>query len=92
MPVRSFRGEQVGGQFGGDFPQFVGDHGRVISRGSEPLPEKGKRLLTLLPDSASIPLCGSVSEFIGKWAGSFPLPESPSDDPRLAFLLAKHAK
>jgi hypothetical protein len=68
------------------------DHGRVVARGSEPLPEKGRGLLTLLPDSASLPARGSVSEFIGRWTGSFSLPESPVDDPRLAFLLAKHAK
>jgi hypothetical protein len=68
------------------------DHGRVIPRGSEPLPEKGKGLLTLLPDSAGSPHRGSVSDFIGKWAGSFSVPESSGDDPRLAFLLAKHAK
>ena len=49
------------------------DHGRVIPRGSEPLPEKGKGLLTLLPDSADIPHRGSVSDFIGKWAGAFSL-------------------
>ena len=68
------------------------DHGRVIPRGPEPLPEKGKGLLTLLPDSASIPHRGSVSDFIAKWAGTFSLPESLGDDPRLTFLLAKHVK
>jgi hypothetical protein len=68
------------------------DHGRVIARGSEPLPEKGKGLLTLLPDSAAIPCHGAVSDFIEKWAGSFSLPESPGDDPRLTFLLEKHVK
>ena len=68
------------------------DHGRVIPRGSEPFPEKGKGLLTLLPDSAGLPPRGSVRDFIGKWAGSFSLPESRGDDPRLAFLIGKHAK
>ena len=68
------------------------DHGRVIPRGSEPLPEKGTGLLTLLPDSTGIPHRGSVSDFLGKWAGAFSLPESPGDDPRLAYLLGKHAK
>jgi hypothetical protein len=68
------------------------DHGRVILRSSEPLPEKAKGLLTLLPDSADSPHRGSVSDFIEKWAGSFSLPEFPGDEPRLAFLLAKHAK
>ena len=68
------------------------DHGRVIARGSEPLPEKGTGLLTLLPDSTGIPQRGSVSDFLGKWAGAFSLPESPGDDPRLACLLGKHAK
>jgi len=68
------------------------DHGRVIPRGSEPLPEKGMGLLTILPETAGIPHRGSVSDFIGKWAGSFSLPESPGDDPRLTFLLAEHVK
>jgi hypothetical protein len=68
------------------------DHGRVISCGSESLPDKAKGLLTLLPDSASIPNRDSVRDFIEKWAGSFSLPESVHDDPRLAFLIGKHAK
>lgn len=68
------------------------DHGRVIARGSEPLPEKGKGFLTLLPDTEGVPRRGSVSDFIEKWAGSFSLPESPGDDPRLAYLLRKHVK
>ena len=68
------------------------DHGRVIARGSEPLPEKGTGLLTLLPDSSGISQRGSVSDFIGKWAGAFSLPESAADDPRLAYLIGKHAK
>jgi len=68
------------------------DGGRVIPRGSEPLPDKGKGLLTLLPDSATIPHRGSVGDFIAKWAGTFSLPESPGDDPRLALLVAKHVK
>ena len=68
------------------------DHGRVIPRGSEPLPEKGTGLLTLLPDSAGILHSGSISDFIGKWAGAFSLPESLGDDPRLTYLLGKHSK
>lgn len=68
------------------------DHGRVIPRGSEPLPEKGTGLLTLLPDSVGNPQRGSVRDFIGKWAGAFSLPELPGDDSRLAYLLGKHAK
>lgn len=68
------------------------DHGRVIARGSEPLPEKGSGLLTILPDTAGTPHRGSVNDFLGKWAGAFSLAESPGDDPRLAYLLGKHAK
>ncbi len=68
------------------------DHGRVIPSGPEPLPEKGKGLLTLLPDAEDVQHRGSISDFIGKWAGSFSLPESPGDDPRLAYLIGKHAK
>jgi len=68
------------------------DHGRIIARGSEPLPEKGSGLLTLLPDSASTTHRGSVSDFLGKWAGAFSLPESVNDDPRLDHLIGKHAK
>ena len=68
------------------------DHGRIIARGSEPLPEKGSGLLTLLPDSAGAAHRGSVSDFLGKWAGAFSLPESPHDDPRLAYLIGKHVK
>ncbi len=68
------------------------DHGRVIPRGSEPLPEKGAGLLTLLPASAGNSHRSSVSDFLGKWAGAFALSESPSDDPRLAYLTGKHVK
>lgn len=68
------------------------DHGRVIPCGLEPLPEKGKGLLTLLPELAGPPLRASVSEFIGKWAGSFSVSQSSGDDPRLAYLLEKHLK
>jgi hypothetical protein len=68
------------------------DHGRVIPRGSEPLPEKGTGLLTLLPESAGKPQRGSVSDFLVEWAGAFSLTEAPDDDPRLAYLLGKHAK
>ena len=57
------------------------DHGRVIARGSEPL-----------PDTVGTPHRGSVSDFLGKWAGAFSLAESRGDDPRLAYLLGKHAK
>lgn len=68
------------------------DHGRVIPRGSEPLPERGSGLLTLLPESTGNPHRGSVSDFLGKWAGAFSLSESPGDDPRFAYLIGKHAK
>lgn len=68
------------------------DHGRVIPRGAEPLPEKGSGLLTLLPDKVGALHRGSISDFIGKWAGAFSLPESAGDDPRLAYLLGKHAR
>ena len=68
------------------------DHGRIIARGSEPLPEKGSGLLTLLPDSISTARRGSVSDFLGKWAGAFSLPEPVADDARLAYLIGKHAK
>ena len=68
------------------------DHGRVIPRGSEPLPDIGSGLLTLLPDSVGIPDRGSVSGFIEKWAGAVSVPESRSDDPRFAYFLARHAK
>jgi hypothetical protein len=68
------------------------DHGRVIPRGLEPLPEKGAGLLTLLPNSIGNSHRGSISDFIAKWAGAFSLPESPADDPRLAYLIGKHAK
>ena len=67
-------------------------HGRVIPRESEPLSEKGSGLLTLLPDSPGTSHRGSISDFIGKWAGAFSLPESADDDRRLAYLLGKHAK
>lgn len=68
------------------------DRGRVIPRGSEPLPEKGSGLLTLLPDSANEKSHCSVSDFIGKWAGKFSAPESTDTDPRLEYLLGKHVK
>jgi hypothetical protein len=68
------------------------DHGRIIPLGSEPLPEKGSGLLTLLPDSGTTPRRGSVSDFLGEWAGAFSLSESVGDDPRLAYLIKKHAK
>ncbi len=68
------------------------DHGRVIPRGSESLPEKGTGLLTLLPNSIALPQRGSVSDFISRWTGAFALPAEMSNDPRLTDLLAKHAK
>ena len=69
------------------------DHGRVIARGSEPLPEKGTGLLTLLPGKTVTGTGrGSVGAFIEKWAGAFPAPSAESDDARLAYLLGKHAK
>lgn len=68
------------------------EHGRVIPRGGESLPETGSGLLTLLPEKAETLGRGSVSAFIGKWAGAFSLPEHAGDDPRLAYLLGKHAK
>ncbi len=67
------------------------DHGRIIARGSEPLPERGSGLLTLLPDSPRVPT-GAVRGFIEKWGGAFSLPEPSDDDLRLHVLLAKHAK
>jgi hypothetical protein len=68
------------------------DHGRIISRGAEPLPEKATGLLTLLADSKVSPKHGSISAFLSKWIGAFSLPEAPSDDARLAYLLGKHVK
>ena len=68
------------------------DHGRIIPRGTEPLPDKASGLLTLLPDAATTIPHSSIGDFIGKWAGAFSLPESAADDPRLAFLLGKHVK
>jgi hypothetical protein len=68
------------------------DHGRIIPRGSEALPEKGTGLLTLLPASTAAPVRSSVSDFIGKWAGVFSLPEPSPDDARFAYLVGKHAK
>jgi len=66
------------------------DHGRVIARGSEPLPERGVGFLTLLPDAR--PAHGSVGDFIEKWAGAFSIPKTGGDDPRLDYLMGKHAK
>lgn len=34
----------------------------------------------------------SVTDFIGKWAGAFSLPEPSPDDARFAYLIGKHAK
>lgn len=67
-------------------------HGRVTPRGSEPLPETGSGLLTLLPESAAVPHRALVSDFLGKWAGAFSLPESSDDDPRFDYLIGKHVK
>jgi hypothetical protein len=68
------------------------DHGRVIPRGSESLPEKGAGLLTILPESLGSSARGSVSDFLEKWAGAFSLSAAPSDEPRLAYLIGKHVK
>ena len=68
------------------------DHGRVISRGPEPLPEKGKGLLTLLSDLSGTLHRGAVADFIEKWAGAFSRPNSVGDDPRLEYLVEKHIK
>lgn len=63
------------------------NHGRIISRGSETLPKKGTGLLTLVLASTTTPVRSSVSDFIGKWAGAFSLPEPSPDDPRFAYLI-----
>ena len=65
--------------------------GRVTPCGSEPLPENGTGLLTLLPASTTIPRGASLSEFIEKWAGAFSV-SAADDDPRLVYLLGKHAR
>ncbi len=67
-------------------------NGRVITAKSESLPERGRGLLTLLPDSVVVPNAGSIKEFIARWAGSFSLREPEGGDPRLDFLIEKHAK
>ena len=71
------------------------DHGRVVSRGPEPLPEKARGLITLFPESDGKPPSPmTMGEFLDKWAGAFSLP-SPAEiaaDPRLADLIAKHVK
>ena len=72
--------------------EVVIDHGRVIPRGPEPLPENGVGLLTLLPDSGDFSHRGSVGEFLEKWAGAFSVSDAPGDDSRLAYLLGKHVK
>jgi hypothetical protein len=68
------------------------DHGRVVSRGLDPLPDKGHGILTLLPNAEEKMQRGSVSDFVAKWAGGFSRPASLADDPRLDYLLGKHAK
>lgn len=71
------------------------DHGRVIARGPEFLPDRAMELLTLLPRTSDAPARPvSISSFVERWAGAFSLPsqDASSDDPRLAYLLKKHAK
>ncbi|HEY5892338.1 MAG TPA: hypothetical protein VIT91_03825 [Chthoniobacterales bacterium] len=68
------------------------DHGRLIPLGADPLPEKGSGLLTLLPEKVEALHRGSISDFLGRWVGAFSLPESAGDDPRLTYLLGKHAR
>jgi hypothetical protein len=77
------------------------DHGRVIPKGTEPLPEKATALLTILADesgtasleSAPKPLTEEEArEFINRWAGKMELREDKGDDPKLTYLLKKYCR
>jgi hypothetical protein len=56
------------------------------------IPE-GAEVQVVVPTKAP-PTNGSVSAFIGEWAGAFTVPNSDvaGDDARLAYLLGKHVK
>lgn len=70
------------------------DHGRVIPRGSDTLPETASALLTLLHSEATPPKkgAGSVSDFVATWGGAFTMSASHSGDARLDYLISKHLK
>jgi hypothetical protein len=69
------------------------DHGRVIPRSSGKLPDKASGLLTLFQATSSASPSGSISEFLEKWSGAFSEAEiRKQEDPRLEYLLGKHAK
>jgi hypothetical protein len=64
------------------------DHGRVIPKGNEPLPEKATALLTILeeapkaPDPEQKPAAPSeFDDFLAKWQGKLELREDKGDDP-----------
>jgi hypothetical protein len=54
---------------------------------------EGAEVQVIVPAKAS-PTNGSVSAFIGEWAGAFTGPDqnAAGDDARLAYLLGKHVK
>ena len=72
------------------------EHGRVIVRGTDRLPDRASGLLTLLPEPNSAPerRAGSLSEFVHRWAGAFSEASvaGAGGDERLTYLVRKHLK
>jgi hypothetical protein len=74
------------------------DHGRVIPKGNEPLPEKAKALLTILEDekergqSRQETAREQFDDFVARWGGKLELREDKGDDPKLTYLLQKYCR
>jgi hypothetical protein len=54
---------------------------------------EGAEVQVIVPTKAS-PTNGSISAFVGEWAGAFTVPaqDAAGNDARLAYLLGKHVK
>jgi hypothetical protein len=81
------------------------EHGRVIPKDGETLPEEAEGLLTIVPDHHSLPekyegetapspmTNEEADEFLRTWAGKFELrTEDVENDPKLAYLLKKYGR
>ena len=54
--------------------------------------EDGHATISLARKDARRPVKQTTRQFLEKWAGRFPVPSNPENDPRLASILEKHVK